>query len=261
MHDRDPSPLHSAPRNAAPAHVRSSVVRQPGAFTLIELLVVIAIIAILASLLLPALSQAKQKAQQTLCLSNHHQLGLATLMYVQDYREKWMPYSQGEGSNQKLWPVLFVPYIQNTNVFTEPSNRARTFWIAPPSLPKEWAGIFVAMGMNANLSPDFAMVSATHPSESIAFCDTALKYPDAKNPWQLHGYYTTWWTDTFGPEKLALRGSPAADGNHAPPAYWHRGGANVTFFDGHNAWMRQKNVRTPPLGDQRNWALWWVMAP
>jgi len=71
--------------------------------------------------------------------------------------------------------------------------------------------------MNANLSPDFAMISPTHPSESIAFCDTALKYPDPKNPWQLHGYYTTWWTDTFGPEKLALRGSSAADRNHAPP--------------------------------------------
>lgn len=253
--------LHSAPRKAVPAHVRRSVVSQSGAFTLIELLVVIAIIAILASLLLPALAQAKQKAVQTKCLSNHHQLGLATLMYVQDYREKWIPYSLGDGSNLKLWPVLFEPYIKDTNVFTEPSNRARTFWIAPPSLPKEWAGIFVAMGMNANLSPDFAMVSATHPSESIAYCDTALKYPDPKNPWQLHGYYTTWWTDTFASEKLALRGSPAADGNHAPPAYWHHGVANVTFFDGHNAWMREKKVRTPPPGDQRNWALWWVMAP
>jgi prepilin-type N-terminal cleavage/methylation domain-containing protein/prepilin-type processing-associated H-X9-DG protein len=230
-------------------------------FTLVELLVVIAIIAILASLLLPALAQAKQKALQTSCLSNHRQVGLAAMMYVQDHSEKWIPYSIGDGPSQKLWPVLFEPYIKITNVFTEPCNRKRTFWYAPPSLPKEWAGIFVAMGMNANIAPAFKMTSATRPSDSIAYCDTALQYPDVKNPFQLHGYYTTWWTDTFGSEKLALRGSPAADGNHAPPAYWHHGGANVTFFDGHNAWMREKKVRTPPPGDQRNWALWWVMAP
>jgi prepilin-type N-terminal cleavage/methylation domain-containing protein len=88
------------------------------AFTLIELLVVIAIIAILAAMLLPALSKAKAKAQQTQCLNNAHQLGYAAHLYAGDFNDcfPWGAEVKPGGipqnwTNASAWHIMLLPYL------------------------------------------------------------------------------------------------------------------------------------------------------
>jgi prepilin-type N-terminal cleavage/methylation domain-containing protein len=79
------------------------------AFTLIELLVVIAIIAILASLLMPALARAKSKGKSIACISNLKQLGLAIRMYADEHDQKY-PFADNEV------PYNYYPIPRPTNV-------------------------------------------------------------------------------------------------------------------------------------------------
>ncbi len=246
------------------------------AFTLIELLVVIAIIAILAAILFPVFAQAKAAAKKTSSLSNVKQLGLATIMYLGDFDDKftfgsaacwWQPLDGG-------WTYNVLPYMKNVNVLLSPGDpKNKSFWIdwmrtTPEAIVISYAsngymkwdgvgwGVYGVIGMDqANtqvradgttcsgwMTKGIVMQSDVHmAAETIMFAERNSSYP-VFGP---SNFYTgvNWWdgVGTGGLIPDATRdGSPymvdAWDGD--PPKEWQKNNR----WGGMNADWAKKSV-------------------
>src|SRR5262245_55177725 len=127
--------------------------RRKRGFTLIELLVVIAIIAILAAILFPVFSQAREKARAIACLSNARQIATGFMMYAQDYDERFcMTRSTttlcNGGTFFNPWSMTIQPYMKNFNVMTCPSDSTTG---ATAQFPKR--SYVMVCGPNINITP------------------------------------------------------------------------------------------------------------
>jgi prepilin-type N-terminal cleavage/methylation domain-containing protein/prepilin-type processing-associated H-X9-DG protein len=197
-------------------------------FTLIELLVVIAIIAILAAILFPVFAQAKGAAKATQCLSNQRNLGLAMVLYQQDYDDTFPLDAYGTPEGFPLWLDLVDPYVKNKQI-----------WLCPGSsvADKDTTGALSShFGYNATYLTDI-LTDFSNFDGHRAVSSTALGSPTE--------------TVVLTSAKASVEGSWCGDdGKHLlPPSAadtdcWGRpdptfaGGATIFWADGHSKRLR-----------------------
>jgi len=210
------------------------------AFTLIELLVVIAVISILAAILFPVFARARDNARRTSCASNLKQIGLAALMYVQDYDETmlpWFPHTHsggtmywsnfqiGSGVTATYYPErsLLQPYMKNLQIRDCPSA------VDIPASATAQVHSNVAFAANTTyLNPSNTRIKIAviaKPTETIMLADVAsintIHPPDSK----------VIRTPNLYPPSLWYHATPAV---RRPTVHGrHNGMANVLWCDGH----------------------------
>jgi prepilin-type N-terminal cleavage/methylation domain-containing protein/prepilin-type processing-associated H-X9-DG protein len=244
------------------------------AFTLIELLVVIAIIAILAAILFPVFAQARAAARKITGASNLRQIGTATMMYVQDYDERFPSWNWGwhatdGGSFQNpngsgIWPVATFPYVKNVGLWQDPSDRLRyrmpDQWLAefPPgggpvvtstSDPRLARSQWVSYGWSESLEDGsngggMPLAGLQYPAENLMVSDG--------RGWLMDTWSRFSWTTDLQVRRATYTEADWIDelgGGPYPPNYeaakrWsrHTTGSNVTFADGHAKFTRMQDL-------------------